>query len=246
MNKVNILDIPIHKATLNQTADLLMNWINTKQKAAHIVTANSEILYQTTQSYALHQILLEAKLVTADGMGVVWASRIFNDPLPERVAGYDLLLALCARMAKQKHSIFLLGAQPGVAQKAAEVLQQRFPGLQIAGIQHGYYSPEDEAKLIAQINAIQPDVLFVALGAPRAEFWIKQHIAELQVSIAMGVGGSFDVLAGKVKRAPIIWQKAGLEWAYRLVKEPKRAARMTSLPKFGLLIIKKKIFKGRK
>jgi N-acetylglucosaminyldiphosphoundecaprenol N-acetyl-beta-D-mannosaminyltransferase len=172
-------------------------------------------------------------------MGIIWASRILGQPFPERVTGTDLLPLLAESCVRRGYRLFLLGAAPGVAEATARVLQQRSPGLQITGVYGG--SPEDaEAEEILHlIHAAQPDVLTVAYGAPRQDLWIHQHAQALGtagVGVAVGVGGAYDFIAGRVARAPRWMQRAGLEWLFRLLRQPRRAWRMRVLLLMGALV----------
>lgn len=202
----------------------------------HIVTMNAEIAYLAYREPRLQEVINSADLVTADGSGILWAARSLGTPLPERVTGIDLLQALAAEGARQGWRFFLYGAAPGVAAAAAKRLQQEHPGLIIAGTSHGYLGPDAMPILVAEIQAARPHILLVGLGAPKQEYWIAAHLQELQVPVAMGVGGSFDVLAGRVQRAPLWMQRLNLEWLYRVIKEPKRVKRTLALPKFMLAI----------
>ncbi len=204
-----------------------------------IVTLNPEYLYRAQYMPALFEPVREAGLVTADGEGIVWACKMAGHPVPERVTGIDLMLELCKVAADKGWSIFLLGAEPGVARGAAEGLKRRLPNLEIAGTRHGYFAADEEIGVVNSIRQAHADILFVALGAPRQELWIHKHLAELGVKAAVGVGGSFDVIAGKVRRAPGWSQKLKLEWLARLFMDPKRWRRMLVLPKFAWLVLRK-------
>lgn len=240
VKSIDILGVRIDSLTLQEAADLIVGFTSGSQPR-QIVTANSEMIYAATRDEELRQLINSADLVTADGMGAVWAARILGDSLPERVAGYDLLHELCTRAAAQSLRLYLLGGRPGVAQLAASTLCNLYPGLQVVGIHHGYFKPHEEPQLLRSITAAQPHILFAALGVPRQEFWIARHRGDMSVPVAMGVGGSFDVLAGQTQRAPLWMQKAGLEWSYRLLKEPWRARRMLALPKFAALVWRKRL-----
>ena len=156
--------------------------------------------------------------------------------MPERVSGFDLANELLKASAPLKKSVYLFGSKPGVAEKAAEKIVSLYPGIEIAGVADGYFDAEKEAKIIDDINEKSPDILFVCLGFPKQEFWIDAH-SDLNAKIAMGLGGSLDVFAGTVKRAPKFFQKFGIEWLYRLIKQPSRFMRMLALPIFGFTVI---------
>ncbi|MDN5345163.1 MAG: N-acetylglucosaminyldiphosphoundecaprenol N-acetyl-beta-D-mannosaminyltransferase [Clostridia bacterium] len=202
----------------------------------HVVTLNAEIAYRAYGEPQLQAVINRAHLVTADGAGILWAARRLGHPLPERVTGIDLLQALAAAGAGEGWRFYLYGAAPGVAAQAAAHLQREHPGLVVAGTSHGYLGPDAMPLLLAEIRAAQPHILLVGLGAPKQEYWIASYLEELQVPVAMGVGGSFDVLAGVARRAPAWVQRLNLEWLYRVVKEPKRVKRIMALPKFMIAV----------
>jgi len=202
-----------------------------------VVTINAEIAYQAHRAPRLREIINRAALVTADGSGVVWAARTLGRPLPGRVTGIDLLQALAAEGAVRGWRFYLYGAAPGVAETAAAKLKASYPGLEIAGISHGYQAAAGMPALITAIKAARPHILLVGLGAPRQEYWIAGHLQELRVPVVMGVGGSFDVLAGVAKRAPVWMQELNLEWLYRVIKG-KRFKRALALPKFMVAVLK--------
>ncbi|GAC1515379.1 MAG: hypothetical protein NVS2B16_23700 [Chloroflexota bacterium] len=188
-----------------------------------IATVNLDFLRISHRNSAFRALLNTSNLVVADGMPLVWASGLAGDPLPARVPGVDLVLE-CARVAAENnHSMFLLGAGPGIAEKTANLLRQQYPALRIAGT----YAPpsvseEDDARTLEVVRATAPDILLVAFGAPRQEQWIRKHMDSLRIPVSIGVGGSFDMLSGRVSRAPRWMQGAGLEWFYRFIEEPGR------------------------
>lgn len=203
-----------------------------RERSPHmIVTSDSTGIVRAHDDPEFQHILRTADMVTADGRGVVWMARVLGLPMRERVSGVDMMDRICALAAQRGYSVYLLGGQPGVAEEAAGAIQSRYPGLRVAGTHHGYFTPEQERGVVQTIAEARPDILFVAFGAPRQEKWIRQHQAELAVPVAIGVGGSFDVLAGRVKRAPVWMQRAGLEWLYRAFREPKRVPRLWALPR---------------
>ena len=208
--------------------------------SAHIITLNAEIVYSAQKDLELKRLINSAALVTPDGIGTVWAGRVLGYEIPERVTGIDLLHRLCRESLRAGWGISLLGAAPGVAEQAAEKLREDYPGIKITGVQHGYFQEEEIPAILHSINEQAPDVLLVALGAPRQEFWIRKHQRELGVPICIGVGGSFDVVAGNKKRAPELMIKMNLEWLYRLFKEPQRLQRQLVLPLFMTLVIKQR------
>lgn len=198
--------------------------------ASYVVTPNAEIAYDAMGSEELRRLINNADLVLPDGAGVVLASKILKTPLKEKVAGVDFADRLLDVLSQTGGSAYLLGSKPGVAEKAAENMLQKHPGLTIAGLADGYF--QDEAEVVAKINEAKPDFLFVCLGSPKQEHFMVNHRTELQVKLMAGLGGSLDSFAGTVKRAPKWMISCNLEWLYRLIKEPKRFKRMLRLPKF--------------
>lgn len=237
-----VLGMPVDLLTLDEGVDRLGAAINAVRAGAmpiQVVTMNAEMAMQAQADPALGAIIRGAGLVTADGSGVVWALRR-RGITARKVAGVELVRAVAERAAREGWSIYFLGAKPGVAQEAADKLGTAYPGLRIAGIRDGYFKPEGEAALRDEIRAARPDVILVALGVPRQEKWIAEHQADLGVPVAMGVGGSLDVFAGRVNRAPLAFQKLHLEWLYRLIQEPWRFQRMGStLPAFVKEVLKR-------
>ncbi len=207
------------------------------RKPAHIITLNAEIAYAARNNSPLKAVINQADLVTPDGIGIVWAARRLGWPIKERVTGIDMVYELCANAQAREWKIFLLGAAPQVAETAAEKLLLSYPNLKIAGIRDGYFSESEVATVVKEIREAGPDILLVGLGAPKQEFFINQHKNELGVPVAVGVGGSFDVIAGIKKRAPDIMIKLNLEWLYRLGAEPSRLKRQMVLPKFVFTIL---------
>jgi len=183
------------------------------------------------------EVLRRADLVVADGVGVVWAIRKLTGLAVERVTGIDLIDDLCRVCCQEGQSVYLLGGKPGVAAAAGQRLLARFPGLRVVGARDGFWSPAEEHEVVAAINACQPGLLLVGLGQPRQEQFLDRHRDRLRARLAMGCGGSFDVLAGRVKRAPGWMRAAGLEWFFRLLQEPWRLRRVAQLPRFVWMIL---------
>ena len=213
-----------------------------ERRAAYVVTPNPEIVMACRERAETMAAVNGADLVLPDGIGVIYGARILGTPLKCKLPGIDFITALMADMAKEGKSVFLLGAKPGVAETAAERLKAMHPGLVIAGTHDGYF--KEDAPVVAAVNAAQPDLLLVCLGAPKQELWMQRNRSALHIGLMAGLGGSLDVFAGNVKRAPKAFQKLGLEWFYRLLKEPKRIGRMMKLPKFLFACIGKKL-RGR-
>lgn len=240
--KTEILGVEIDKVNMDEAAAMLAEYLE-MDMCSMVFTPNSEILLDAVKEREFEGILSSGQLVVPDGIGVVIASRFYGTPLKERVAGYDLMLRLMETADSQGRSIYLFGGKEGVAEEAAIKLTERYGGLRIAGTRNGYFEDDEEGKIIEDINNRKADILLVALGAPKQEKFIYKHKEELKVKIAMGVGGSLDVLAGRTKRAPVFYQKAGLEWFYRLIKEPRRIMRIMRLPKFLALAFVDAIFR---
>lgn len=197
-----------------------------------IVTLNPEYVMLAGEQPTLKRIINASDLSVPDGMGIIWASRLMGDPLPTRVTGTGLLPAICRLCAERGHSIYMLGGRPGVGDMAADKLRQSYPTLDIAGVSS--HDPGEGQEAVAAINASGADVLAVAYGCPKQDFWIDRHRRELNtVKVAIGVGGALDFISGQMPRAPRVMRRAGLEWLFRLWLEPDRAGRMLALPRFG-------------
>lgn len=238
LKEIRILGKPVHLVDMQGAVAWLLGQASAGNKQ-FVLAMNPEKIMKAREDEELARIIEnKATLLIADGVGLVIAARILGLPRVSRVTGVGLFEEMVAAAAREGRSVFLYGAAEPVVTKAAEVLKQRFPSLTIVGIQHGY---EPDGQVVAdRIKAAGPDFLFTALGSPKQEKWIAGHLDELPIKVVMGVGGSFDVLAGNVKRAPVWMQKAGLEWLHRLLKQPSRAKRMLNLPRFLLLVIASK------
>ena len=234
--KINILGVAFDALTLGEAeerADALLS----SGAGGYIVTANPEIVLRCREDAAYAAAVNGAKLVLADGVGDLCAARILGTPLPGRVAGADLVPRLLARLAERGGSVFLYGARPGVAERAGESLQSACPGLRIAGTENGYIS--DETALLEALEREKPDLLLLGLGAPRQELWMAEN-RQRTPAVMIGVGGLLDVFAGDIPRAPEAWQRLGLEWLYRLLREPRRFKRVIRLPKILLLALRER------
>ena len=199
---------------------------------AYVVTPNPEIVNLARADGSYRDLLNGAGLVLPDGIGVIYAARLLGRPLRERVPGIDFASGLVERLARNGGRLFLLGAKPGVAEQAAENLKAAHPGLVVCGTNDGYF--QDPAPVVEKIKEARADVVFVCLGAPKQERWMARYGPDTGAHLMAGLGGVLDVYAGNVKRAPAVWQKLGLEWAYRLVHQPSRIGRMAKLPLFLL------------
>jgi N-acetylglucosaminyldiphosphoundecaprenol N-acetyl-beta-D-mannosaminyltransferase len=238
--RLELFGTQVHALSL----EAALEWVHeriVRRSPAYVVTLNGALLVRAARDPELRALINGAGLVTADGIGVILAARIVGLRLPERVAGIDLMMGVLARAAAAGWRIYLLGGAPGVAQAAAAAAQRRHPGLQIVGADHGFFSAEDEGAIATRIRAARPDVLFVAMGAPRQERWAQRWSPALEVPVAIGVGGSFDVLAGRISRAPRWMQRAGFEWLYRALREPRRWAVIKTIPPLFLLALRERL-----
>ena len=207
--------------------DMLKN-----KERGYVVPPNAEIVYESLQADGYRDLLNDDSMVLPDGAGVVLGAKILGTPIKEKVAGIEFGEEVCRVLAKNNGRLYLLGSKPGIAKAAGEKLAAKYPGLAICGAADGYF--KDEKEVIEKINAAKPDVLFVCLGAPKQEKFIKEHFDALDVTLMLGLGGSLDGYAGVAQRAPKWMIDLSLEWLYRLLKEPKRLCRMMRLPKFVL------------
>ncbi len=230
-DRVEIVGVGIDNVDLDEAAGIMSEFLETNS-CSMVFTPNGEILLEAVKDREFEDVLNNGQLVIPDGIGVVIASKFYGTPVKERVAGIDLMMRFMKIADSQGRSVFLLGGKEGVAEEAAIKLTEMHSGLRIAGTRNGYFDADSEEKIIDEINSSNADILVVALGAPKQEKFIYRHRDRLKVKIAMGVGGSLDVLAGRVKRAPEFYRRAGLEWLYRLMKEPRRLGRIMRLPKF--------------
>lgn len=231
---VNVLGVRVDRVTMDQAMARVEQFIR-EDRPHMIVTSDAIGVMKAQHDGELRAIINEADLVTADGAGVILAARLLGLPLDARVSGCDMVSEICRVAARMGRSVYLLGAAPGVAEKAAEKLKQQVPNLIVAGCHDGYFTAEEEPLIVADIAARRPAALFVALGIPRQERWIKAHLQELGVPVCIGVGGSFDVISGLKRRAPLWMQRCGLEWLYRVAKEPSRLPRLAALPSLVFL-----------
>lgn len=237
-DRVRIMGLPVDRITYKRWMELIDEWIKQGERAHHVCTTNPEFVVMAQHDELFWQILQRADLCIPDGVGLMWAANWLKTPLPQRVTGSDGTVYIAEEGAKRGWKLFFLGAAEGVAQQAAAVLSERYEGLTVVGTYAGSPSPEDEHALVEMVNASGADILLVAYGAPQQDKWIARNLPRLNVSMAMGVGGSFDYIAGKVPRAPQRMRQLGLEWLYRLYKQPWRIKRMTRLPRFvvGVLV----------
>lgn len=233
--RTDVLGIGFDPFTVNEAVAWAKEAMSQKQ-GAYVCTPNPEIVWAARKNRDLREAVNGADAVLPDGVGVIWASKMLKLPLPERVAGYDFLLALLEEM---DGTVFLLGGVPGTAKEAARNIEQRFPRVKVVGCCHGYETDPDE--VADAICAAEPDLLLVCLGSPKQELWMAHRAGKLPVGLMAGLGGSLDVLAGRVKRAPERWINLNLEWLYRLLQEPSRIKRQICLPRFVLAVMAQRI-----
>ena len=230
-NRVEILGVKVDALTMQQAVNRVESLIDARVPSI-VATANAEMLLNSTHDAELKRILNSAELVVPDGAGTVWAAHHLGFEMPERVAGFDLVQELMKISPQKGRKFFLFGSAPGIADKAKAKAEELYPGIKIVGTRNGYFTEKDEPEIILQIKKAAPDILLAALGVPKQEKWLAAHKDELQIPVSIGVGGTFDVMAGAVKRAPVWMQKAKLEWLFRAMLQPSRAGRLVALPKF--------------
>ncbi|MCX7971450.1 MAG: WecB/TagA/CpsF family glycosyltransferase [Negativicutes bacterium] len=234
--RTKILSVAFDRVDMEQAIGLVQRHLGGQAgEKLQVVTANPEIVMTAEADEQYRRTIAAAGLVVADGIGVVIASWLIGRKLPMRVAGYDLVTNLLRRSSGVR--VFLLGAAPDTVVAAAERVAFLFPGIEVVGYQHCYFPVYQQSTIIERINSLNPDLLLVALGCPRQELWIGENLPILSCKVAIGVGGTLDVWSGKVKRAPLIWQKLAIEWLYRLIRQPSRWRRMLVLPKFMLMVL---------
>ena len=243
-----ILGVGIDTLNRKETLDRAIGYIKAdERKCKLIATPNPEVIMRARVDEEFAKVLDKADVVIPDGVGVVWASRFSKVRLKETVTGCDLCFQIFEHMKDMEGKrAYLLGAASGVASLAKENMEKKFPGLDICGVRNGFFSADEEEGIVAEINNLRPDVLLVGLGSPRQEKWIDKYKEKLDINLAIGCGGTIDVMAGKVKRAPMMFRRLGLEWFYRLISQPSRFFRMLVLPKFALVVVWERIFGKKK
>ncbi|NLG27587.1 MAG: WecB/TagA/CpsF family glycosyltransferase [Chloroflexi bacterium] len=229
---VRILGVRVDDVTTAETLDMIERFI-AQRVPRQVVTVNPEFVMEAQRNAAFRVVLERAALALPDGAGLLWAAKRLRQPLRERVTGADTLPAIAERAAARGYGLFFLGAAPGVAERAAAVLGERYPGLRVVGCYAGSPDPAEEDVLVARVRAARPDALFVAYGAPRQDLWIARNLQRLDVPVCMGVGGALDFVAGVARRAPRWMRRWGLEWLHRLICQPWRWRRMLALPRFA-------------
>lgn len=244
MDKVEIFGVGIDNIDFNEAKAILASYLN-QDELKTIFTPNPEIVMAAKENPLYKDLLNQADLVTADGIGLIYGSRIRKKPLKERVTGFDLSIEMLELANKEKKTLYLLGAKPGYAQKAGENITRDYENIRVLGARDGYFKgahngnpgSNEEKEIINDIYEKNPDIIFVGLGFPGQETWINENKDKIRGRIIIGNGGVIDILSGQAKRAPEIYQKLGLEWFYRLVKNPSRIKRQIAIPKFMFHII---------
>ena len=236
---MEILDVRIDEVTMDEAVKKVENFLS-QDKLHLICTPNPEMLMTARVDDEFMRILNSSELNIPDGNGIVWASRKLGSPLKERVAGFDFIHRIFELGQDMDISFYFLGSKPGVAEKAREKIEEKYVGIDVVGTHDGYFSVEEEEEVIAGINANRPDVLLVAMGAPKQERFISKYKDRLNCKVAIGVGGCFDVISGNVKRARDVFIKLKLEWLYRGLTDFKRLKRLVAIPKFMLEVMKEK------
>lgn len=241
-NFVKILGVKISKLNMDGAYNTFLSFFE-DDMVNTIYTPNTEIVMAAQNNNELKEVLHEGDLVIPDGIGLIYASKIHGLGLEDRVTGVDLMDKILKYCNSTRRSIYIFGGKPEVAEKACSKIIEVYPNIEIKGFRDGYFDEEDELKIVDKINEAKPDILFVGLGAPKQEIWINKHKKILNTKVAMGVGGGVDIWAGTSKRAPKIFINLGLEWFYRLLREPHRFIRMLSLPKFMIKVLISRDFK---
>lgn len=234
----SVLGVPVDNLSVEETLDRIGSFIADGRPHQHVVI-NVDKVVKAARDPQLLAIIARCDLINADGMPVVWASRLLGQPLKARVTGIDLFFALLARAARSGWRVYFLGARREVVEEVVARARREHPSLPIAGYRDGYWPAQDDERIAAEVGESRPDILFVAISSPRKEQFLAAYQARMRVPFAMGVGGTFDVMVGRTRRAPRWMQRTGLEWLYRFLQEPRRMFSryfIDSLPFFGLLL----------
>ncbi|MGN9163730.1 WecB/TagA/CpsF family glycosyltransferase [Tissierellaceae bacterium HCP3S3_D8] len=244
MDIVDVFGVKIHNTSLDEVTDIVDEFLKGDSLKV-IYTPNTEIVMVAKDDKELMELINRGDLIIPDGIGLIYGSRIQKRPLKERVTGFDTSMKMLEIANKNSYSLYLLGGKDGVAKDAAKNIEERYPNIRIAGFHHGFFKgshiglvgEEEELEIIDDINRSNPDIIFVGLGFPKQEIWIDANRHRLKGKVIIGNGGVMDILSGNAKRAPEIYQKLGLEWLYRLLKEPSRFKRQLVLPKFMIYVL---------
>lgn len=241
-----VLNIWVDAVDMRAALDLVADFVEKGERVHTVFASNPEKNFSVPKDRLLYEIFREADMLIPDGIGMVFAARILHKAKISRVPGCELMQKTCAMAAKKGYSVYLYGAREDVSARAAEILAERYPGIRIAGRSNGYVREEDMDGLVEDINASGARILFVALGSPRQEKWVSSFGGKLKnVRVCQGIGGTLDVIAGNVKRAPDMFCKTGIEWLYRLFAEPRRLKRQWVLPVFALRVVLRRLGLGQ-
>lgn len=221
-NRYPILNTYVNALTMDETVAYVKQVIARRTPPVQHVVINALKVNLMEKDSELREIVNSCPLINADGASILWAAKKLGVPVKQRVTGIDLFMRLVREAAENGYKIYLFGAKPEVVAKVRTIFTEQYPTLQIVGVRDGYFKPEDEAQIVADMAASGADMMFVAFSSPKKEYWVHKYLDQLNIPFVMGVGGSFDVVAGVTKRAPEIWQKLGLEWLYRFIQEPRR------------------------
>ena len=241
IERVRVLDIPVDAITMSEAIEYIDSLVQGSDTGNYVLAVNPEKVNVLKKDPFLRAMFEKAALLLPDGIGIVLAIRLLFSNKIERVPGADFMQNVCSIAPARGYRIFIYGAKEEINKNAVERLTGRFPGIKIVGRCNGYVKDEDMEKLINEINKSGAEILFVALGSPKQEKWIEQYLPSLNVKVCQGIGGTLDTIAGTVKRAPLLFQKSGLEWFYRLITEPRRFRRQMVLPVFAFDVIKEKL-----
>ncbi|MDW8104003.1 MAG: WecB/TagA/CpsF family glycosyltransferase [Armatimonadota bacterium] len=233
---VSLFGVRVHAVSMEEAVRHVLRFVR-EGVPRQVVTADSSMVVMAQEDAHLRDIINHADLVTPDSIGILWACRRRGIALPERVSGVDLVARLAQVSAQTGLRLYFLGAKPGVAEEAARRLQAYYPGVCIVGCQHGYFPPKAEPEVVEHIREARPDVLCVAMGIPKQEKWIALYREALKVPVSIGVGGTFDVLSGRVRRAPLWMQRIGMEWLWRVGHNPRKISKVMLLPRFAWMAI---------
>lgn len=233
---VKVLDLPFIAESRKTILDLVAKRVENEEKT-FIITANAEIAMYARENKEYLELIKKSNYIIADGIGIVKGAKILNENIPERIPGIELMIDMLEYGNNNEKKVYFYGAKPETIEKMVDILKNKYPKLNIVGYHHGYYDDLDN-KIMNEVIELKPDYVFVAKGCPLQDEWIIKVLDNVDKGIFMGVGGSFDVISGDVKRAPKVWQKLNLEWLYRLLGNPQRIGRYVALPKFVLEVIK--------
>jgi len=221
-NRIIFLDCPLDPISYNQAVDQCLSWCQGQRQPHTIITVNAAMLIMMRTDKEIFQACTAGDLILADGMSVVWGAKLVGTPIPERIAGVDLMASLLKEAAQHHLKVFFLGAREEVVTRLIDIYHEQYPELIVAGYHNGYFKDEQQAEIISLIKDSEADLLFVGMPSPFKEVWCEKYKNQLQIPVIMGVGGSFDVLSGFIKRAPIGLQNIGMEWFWRLMMEPRK------------------------